>query len=72
MSISKIQVELFQSLFKGREDIYAKRWERKDQSGYMPAYDVDREAYEKHKAQGGTVYPVVQTLPNQIIQRIKI
>ena len=54
MSISKIQVELFQSLFKGREDIYAKRWERKDQSGYMPAYDVDWEAYEKHKAQGGT------------------
>jgi len=54
MSISKIQVELFQSLFKGRRDIYAKRWERKGRSGYMPAYDLDWEAYEKHKAQGGT------------------
>lgn len=54
MSISKNLVEHFQSLFKGREDVYAKRWEKEDRSGYMPAYDVDWDQYEKHKALGGT------------------
>ena len=54
MSISAKQVELFQSLFKGRADVYAKRWKKGDRSGYMPAYDVDWEFYEKHKALGGT------------------
>ncbi len=32
------KIELFMSLFKGRNDVYAKRWEnRKGQSGYSPA-----------------------------------
>lgn len=33
------KAELFQSLFKGREDIYARRWESKDgqKTGYAPA-----------------------------------
>ncbi|MFH5831744.1 TOTE conflict system archaeo-eukaryotic primase domain-containing protein [Halalkalibaculum sp. DA3122] len=26
MAISNQQIELFRSLFKGREDIYARRW----------------------------------------------
>ncbi|MDR9367283.1 MAG: DEAD/DEAH box helicase family protein [Balneolaceae bacterium] len=54
MSISKKQVELFQSLFKGREDVYARRWEKENRNGYMLAYDVDWDRYEKHKALGGT------------------
>lgn len=54
MQIINKHIQLFQSLFKGRTDIYAKRWEKEGRSGYMPAYDVDWEAYEKHKAQGGT------------------
>jgi superfamily II DNA or RNA helicase len=54
MSLSDKQIELFQSLFKGREDIYARRWVKDDKSGYMPAYDVDWEEFEKHKARGGT------------------
>lgn len=54
MQIFDKQIDLFLSLFKGRRDIYAKRWEKEGRSGYMPAYDVDWEAYEKHKAQGGT------------------
>lgn len=54
MPISNKQIELFQSLFKGREDVYARRWEKDDRSGYMPAYDVDWDLYEKHKALGGT------------------
>ena len=54
MLISTKQIDLFQSLFKGREDVYAVRWEKNDRSGYMPAYDVDWGRYEKHKALGGT------------------
>jgi hypothetical protein len=42
------------SLFKGREDIYARRWEKNRKSGYMPAYDVDWDEYNKHKAKVGT------------------
>uniref|UniRef100_UPI0030EB1ECB TOTE conflict system archaeo-eukaryotic primase domain-containing protein n=1 Tax=Rhodohalobacter sp. 8-1 TaxID=3131972 RepID=UPI0030EB1ECB len=54
MPITAQQIKLFQSLFKGREDVYARRWEKEGRSGYMPAYDVDWERYEKHKALGGT------------------
>lgn len=37
-SPSKAKVALFRSLFRGREDVYAVRWERKDgKSGYSPA-----------------------------------
>ena len=54
MPISNKQFQLFQSLFKGREDVYARRWEKGNRSGYMPAYDVDWDRYEKHKALGGT------------------
>ena len=36
------KVALFRSLFRGREDVYATRWERKDgQSGYSPAGVMD-------------------------------
>ena len=54
MQIINRHIQLFQSLFKGRKDVYARRWVRGDKNGYMPAYDVNWEAYEKHKAQGGT------------------
>jgi len=54
MSVTSEKIHLFQSLFKGREDIYARRWEKDGQGGYMPAYDVNWEEYEKHKALGGS------------------
>jgi len=53
MSITYQSIELFKSLFRCREDIYAVRWEKDGKSGYMPAYEVDWSNYEKHKAQGG-------------------
>ena len=49
-----INIELYKSLFKGRTDIYAIRWDKNGRSGYMPAYKVDWSEYNKHKAQGGT------------------
>ncbi|TAJ13683.1 DEAD/DEAH box helicase [Marinilabiliaceae bacterium JC017] len=54
MSKSAINIDLYKSLFKGRTDIYAVRWEKNERSGYMPAYKVDWADYNKHKAQGGT------------------
>ena len=53
MSITYQSIELYKSLFRGREDIYAVRWEKDGKSGYMPAYEVDWTNYEKHKAQVG-------------------
>ena len=52
--ITDKNIETFISYFKGREDIYAVRWEKSGSSGYMPSYDVDWNAYKKHKAKGGT------------------
>lgn len=53
MSGIEHNIQLFKSLFRGREDIYAVRWERDGRNGYMPAYEVDWSDYNKHKAQGG-------------------
>ena len=50
---SHTQINLFKSLFRGREDVFAIRWEKDGKSGYMPAYDMDWEEYKKHKATGG-------------------
>ena len=47
-------IDLYKSLFRGRTDIYAVRWEKDGRSGYVPAYKVDWTNYNKHKAQGGT------------------
>jgi len=39
--ISEEQLNLFMSLFTGRIDIYARRWEKNGKSGYTPAYRFD-------------------------------
>jgi superfamily II DNA or RNA helicase len=46
LSDSKAKITLFRSLFRGREDVYAIRWENPDgRSGYMPKADRDWRAY---------------------------
>jgi hypothetical protein len=40
------RIALFRSLFRGREDVYAIRWENADgRSGYMPKADRDWKSY---------------------------
>lgn len=40
------RIVLFRSLFRGREDVYAIRWENADgRSGYMPKADRDWKSY---------------------------
>ena len=57
MKIFQSHINLFRSFFRGREDVYAVRWEKGDRSGYMPAYHVDWNDYNQHKAAGGVSYP---------------
>ena len=51
------KLDLFQSLFKGREDVYARHWESKDgkKSGYTPAcrYEWARGICEKPRVKCG-------------------
>jgi superfamily II DNA or RNA helicase len=50
----QLKISLFRSLFKGREDVFAIRWEKDKKSGYMPAYFFDPYRFRTHKAKGGT------------------
>ena len=55
MSSSPINnVKLFKSVFAGRDDVFAVRWEKGNKSGYMPAYFYDPYRYRAHKMNGGT------------------
>lgn len=54
MNISQEHIILFRSLFQGRNDVYAVRWEKDGKSGYMPDYKVDWSDYKEHKAGGGS------------------
>lgn len=48
------QIHLYRSLFKGREDVFAIRWEKGNKCGYMPVYRYDPYLYRIHKMKGGT------------------
>ncbi len=54
MEDAALQIQLLKSLFKGREDVFALRWEKANKSGYMPAYSYDPYMYRLHKQRGGT------------------
>lgn len=54
VSILVDHIEHYKSLFRGREDIYAIRWEKEGKYGYMPAYKVDWTDYNIHKSKGGS------------------
>ena len=44
------RIALFRSFFRGRDDVYAVRWENTDgRSGYMPKADRDWKAYLRAK-----------------------
>jgi radical SAM superfamily enzyme YgiQ (UPF0313 family) len=42
-------INIFRSLFKGREDVFAVRWEKGNKSGYMPAYFYDPYRLRAHR-----------------------
>ena len=46
-------IKIFMALFRSREDIFAKRWEKDKKSGYIPVYSYDIYMYRLHKMNGG-------------------
>lgn len=63
ISVTEEQLVLFASLFRGREDIFARRWEKNGKIGYAPAYDVDWTAFNEHKRRGGTWLNFKEKIP---------
>jgi hypothetical protein len=53
--IDKQKIELFSSLFRGRTDVYARRWERDGRSGYSPAYEFNWDEFMAHERRGGSL-----------------
>lgn len=49
-----MKLNLYKSLFKGREDVFALRWEKGGKGSYMPAYSFDPHRYRLHQMKGGT------------------
>jgi len=52
---SLVTLSLFKSLFGGREDIFATRWEKGGKASYFPVYDYDPYQYRLHKMKGGMI-----------------
>jgi hypothetical protein len=67
------QIRLFRSLFRGRDDAFAIRWEKGNRGGYMPSYRFDPHHYRIHKAKGGTLsnygHKTFQPLTDEQIKR---
>ncbi len=54
MQNSQNKLTIFKSLFKGREDVFAIRWQKGGKSGYMPAYFYDPYHFRIYKLNGGS------------------
>ena len=70
------KVNLFRTLFKGREDVFAIYWQKGKKKGYKPAYQYDPYMYQLHVIKGGTFtdYKDKTRLPltdHQIIKHLK-
>src|SRR3989338_11238941 len=55
ISINEQQLELYMSLFRGRTEVYARRWEKDGRSGYGPAYEFNWDEFMAHKRCGGSM-----------------
>jgi superfamily II DNA or RNA helicase len=53
--ITEEKLALYMSLFRGRDDVFARRWQKGTRSGYSPAYTFDWDAFLAHKAKGGNI-----------------
>jgi hypothetical protein len=47
------KIKLYRSLFRGREDVFARRWDKN--GSYFPDYTFDWNEFNAHKASGGTI-----------------
>jgi hypothetical protein len=63
---SQTKISLFKTLFRGREDIFAQRWEKGGKAGYFPQYDYDPYQYRLHKMKGGTIQNYADKQPRAL------
>lgn len=54
-AITAEQIKIFLSLFRGRQDVYARYWAKEARSGYSPAYEFNWSEFLAFKNQGGTL-----------------
>jgi hypothetical protein len=45
------KITLYRSLFRGRKDVFARRWDKN--GSYFPDYTFDWNEFNAHKAKGG-------------------
>jgi hypothetical protein len=63
------QIEIFKSVFKGREDVFAIRWENGKKSGYMPAVLYDPYFNRTHRMKQNNEDKTYLSLTNQEIEK---
>src|SRR3989338_5582079 len=51
--VSPQQSQLFMSIFRGRNDVYARYWDKNGKSSYSPAYQFNWSELMAFKAKGG-------------------
>lgn len=49
------KIATYRQLFRGRDDVFARRWEKGEKSGYSPEYSFDWTEFNAHRAQGGNL-----------------
>lgn len=54
---SNEKINILKSLFKGRDDVFAIRWEKNNKSGYMPVVPYDPYLYRRQKMAGSQSKP---------------
>lgn len=47
------KLEIYKSLFRGRDDVFARRWEKN--GAYFPDYTFDWSEFNSHRSKGGTI-----------------
>ncbi|MHB8280575.1 MAG: TOTE conflict system archaeo-eukaryotic primase domain-containing protein [Candidatus Humimicrobiaceae bacterium] len=53
--ISEDQIDIFSMVFKGRTDVYAKKWEKNGKTGFSPSYSFNWDEFMDHKTKGGNI-----------------
>ena len=64
------KIDLYRSIFRGREDIYARRWTQWEKGGYAPAYSFDRQEFNTHRANGWSLKDFPNKQKNRLTERV--
>ncbi len=62
------KIKVYRSLFRGREDVFARRWDKN--GSYFPDYSFDWNEFNAHKASGGTIKDFKNKKPTPLTDEI--